>query len=337
MAALRRPGQGRLTRVGAGALVVSATPAALTHLEPLLQAHRRRRPVRVAPASDDIDGALLQEAAAVLRVGGAGATPGRALSGCFLTRPDGTKTPVGWLPEADLRLAVYARAAAEVQDRRPGRRRAGPFLLLGEFDGRALDTVSRMQERLPREVAVHRWTAERLPRHALIDALRGGAAAAIYLGHGLAGGWAGYGGFGAASAAEAAGDPLGAVLSLSCSTAARPRKGFSFCEELALTGLCAAAFGAVSRTLHQLNVALALDLASALAEDPRPTLASLLLACPWPRDLMNCYRNHRRSACAFDGGAGGGKGGRDRLRAGTGRYIARDLIRGLGRWRLIEF
>ncbi len=166
----------------------------------------------------------------------------------------------------------------------------GPFLLLGEFDDGALDTVSRMQERLPREVAVHRWTAERLPRHALIDALRGGAAAAIYLGHGLAGGWAGYGGFGVASAAEAAGDPLGAVLSLSCSTAARPRKGFSFCEELALTGLCAAALGAVSRTLHQLNVALALDLASALAEDPRPTLASLLLACPWPQDLRNCYR-----------------------------------------------
>jgi hypothetical protein len=273
-----------------GALVVSAAPAALTLLEPLLQAHRRRRPVRIAPASCAIEGPLLQEAAAVLCVGGAGATPGRAVSSPFLDRPDGTKIPVGWLPEAGARLAVYARAAAEVQDRRLERRRSGPFLLLGEFDDRALNTVVRMQERMPREAAVHRWTSERLPRHALIGALRGGAAAAFYVGHGLAGGWAGYGGFGVASAAEAARVPLGAVLSLSCSTAARPRDGFSFCEELALTGLCSAALGAVSRTLHRLNVALALNLCSALAEDPCPTLASLLLACDWPQELLTRYR-----------------------------------------------
>jgi transposase len=116
------------------------------------------------------------------------------------------------------------------------------------------------------------------------------SAAAFYVGHGLASGWAGYGGFGVASAAEAAGDPLGAVISISCSAAARPRKGFSFCEELALTGLCAGALGAVSRTLHGLNVALALSLASALAEDPCPTLASLMLACPWPQNLAARYR-----------------------------------------------
>jgi len=273
---------------GAGALVVSAAPAALALLEPLLQAHRRRRSVHVA--SGAIDGPLLQTAAAALCIGGAGATPGRALSGPFLTRPDGSNVPVGWLPDAGARLAVYARAAADVQDRRPSETGAGPYLLLGEFDDRALDTVARMQERMPRGAGVYRWTSERIPRNGLIEALGDGAAAAFYVGHGLAGGWVGYGGFGVAAAAEAARDPLGAVLSLSCSTAARPRSGYSFCEELALTGLCAAAFGAVSRTLHRHNVALALDLAATLADDPCPTLASLLLACAWPRDLVERYR-----------------------------------------------
>lgn len=274
----------------AGAIVVCASPAALALLEPLLRAHRRHRAVRVAPATGAIEGPQLQEAAAVLRVGAAGATPGRALPGPFLFRPDGSRVPVGWLPEAGARLNVYARAAAEVQNRGPQRGQAGPYLLLGEFDDRALDIAARMQECMPREAGVHRWTSERISRDGLVEALGDGAAAAFYVGHGLAAGWIGYGGFGVASAAEAARDPLGAVLSISCSTAARPRKGFSFCEELALTGLCAAAFGAVSRTLHRLNVDLALDLSSALAEDPCPTLASLLLACPWPENLAARYR-----------------------------------------------
>ena len=275
-------------RTGAGALVVSAAPAALALLEPLLQAHRRRRAIHVA--SGTIDGPLLQTAAAALCVGGEGATPGRALPGPFLTRPDGSSVPVGWLPEAGARLAVYARAAAEVQDRQPAETAAGPYLLLADFDDRALDTAARMQERMPLEAAVYRWTSERIHRDRFVEALGDGAAAAFYVGHGLAGGWAGYGGFGVAAAAEAARDPLGAVLSISCSTAARPRRGFSFCEELALTGLCAAALGAVSRTLHRLNVALALDLAASLADDPCPTLASLLLACSWPPDLVARYR-----------------------------------------------
>ncbi|MGD0723168.1 MAG: hypothetical protein ABR970_19205 [Roseiarcus sp.] len=274
-----------------GALVVEAGAAALAALEPLLCAHRRRREVRVAPLPGAADGSrLLGGAAAVLRVGGAGATPGRSLPGPFLRAPDGSAIPVGWLPDAGARLAVYARAAAEVQDRRPAPGPAGPFVLLGEFDDRALSAVARMQGLMAGEAAVHRWTAERIPRPALVEALGAGAAAAFYLGHGLAGGWAGYGGFGVACAARAAGRPLGAVLSVSCSAAARPRSGLSFCEELVLTGLCAAAFGACRRTLHRLNVELALDLAAALAGDLAPTLAALLLACRWPAAVLARYR-----------------------------------------------
>jgi hypothetical protein len=281
---------GRPPPAAGGALVVEAGAAALAALEPLLGAHRRRREVRVAPRAGAADDSrLLGGAAAVLRVGGPRATPARALPGPFLRAPDGAAIPVGWLPDAGPRLAAYARAAAEVQDRRPAPGPAGPFVLLGEFDDRALGAVARMQA-LMGEAVVHRWTAERIARPALVEALGAGPAAALYVGHGLAGGWAGYGGFGVACAARAAGRPLGAVLSVSCSTAARPRSGLSFCEELVLTGLCAAALGACRRTLHRLNVELALDLAAALAGRSAPTLGALLLACRWPPAVLARYR-----------------------------------------------
>jgi Peptidase family C25 len=273
----------------ANALVVAGAGAALAALEPLLRAHRRERPVRVVPSAAAV-APILPGAAGVLLVGGAPATPRTALPGPFLCAPDCSAVPVGWLPDAGPRLAIYARAAAEVQSRCLKAGTAGPFILLGEFDERALDAVERFAVLMPQEADVLRWTAERLPRPALIKALGLGAAAAFYFGHGLAGGWAGYGGFGKTCVAQMAGRPLGAVLSISCSSASRTRSSLSFCEELALSGGCAAAFGACGRTLHQPNVELGLCLAHALAENPRTTLGGLLLACQRMGAALARYR-----------------------------------------------
>jgi hypothetical protein len=273
----------------ANAVVVAGSGAALAALEPLVREYRRERPVQIVPSATAV-APLLAHAAAVLLVDATPATPCNALPGPFLRAPDGAAVPVGWLPDVGSRLAVYARAAAEVRCRRLETGSIGPFILLGEFDDRALTAVDRVAALMPQEADVLRWTAERLPRPALIEALGLGAAAAFYFGHSQAGGWAGYGGFGKTCVAQMAGRPLGAVLSLSCSAASRTRGSLSFSEELVLSGRCAAAFGACGRTLHRLNVELGLCLARALAGNPRTTLGGLLLTCERMSAALARYR-----------------------------------------------
>jgi hypothetical protein len=98
----------------------------------------------------------------------------------------------------------------------------------------------------------------------VIAALQGGAGAAFYLGRGTSAGWVAYGGFDAGDANRACGRPIGAVLSITCSLACRSGTALSFCEEMVLSGLCAAALGAAGLTLHRRNVRLALAVARAL-------------------------------------------------------------------------
>jgi len=263
-------------------LVVVASGAARAALDPLLRAHRRRRPVVVVDDAAAL-GPLLPCAAGVLLVGRS--SPARALPGPFLHRPDGTAVPAGYLPDSPSRLAVFAEAAGRVQARGPAP--CGPFALLGELDERALRTAARVADVLPRDACRLHWTADRLPRAALAQALGCGVAAALYFGHASAGYWAGYGGFGGRLAAMRQ-EPLGAILSLACSAAARPRHGFSLAEELVLSGHCASALGAVRPTLHKHNAALGLALAAALTR--AATLGGLLAAC---RDRDAALRPYR--------------------------------------------
>jgi hypothetical protein len=268
--------------------VLAGPAAALARLAPLIEMHRRRRPVHLAVSPQPIE-PYLEEAAAILLVGAAAGTPRRSISGLFIRSASGARIPAGWLPDAGERLAVYVRAAAEVQNRNV-QQSPGPCVLLGELDPRASDTVGRVGAALPGHLETFRWTSERVSRTTLVEALRCGPGVAFYFGHAVAGGWAGYGGFGCASAARAAERPLGAVISLSCSTASRPRRGLSFSEELVLSGLCAAAFGAVGPTLHRQNVALGLALAGALAETAVVTLADLVESALAPEGSLDHYR-----------------------------------------------
>jgi hypothetical protein len=268
---------------------VAGSATALARLEPLIEAHRRRRPVRILAAPEAI-GRHLDAAAAVLIVGGSPTSPGRALPGVFLRATNGARVPAGWLPDAGQRLATYARAAAEVLDRDPICRR-GPAVVLAELDPRALVLADRIATALSGAIPTFTWTAQRLPQAGLIDALSCGPGLALYFGHAIAGGWAGYGGFGREAVARmSAGRPIGALLSISCSTASRPRRGLSFSEDAALSGVCAAALGARGRTLHAGNANLGLILARILADPAVTTLAELLLRASATAGALKRYR-----------------------------------------------
>jgi len=272
----------------AASWVLVGTAETATRLRPLIEAHRARRPVRVLRALDDVP-AVLDEAVAVVITGDAWKAPRVAVPGIFLRAPNGRLVPCGWLPEAGERLARYALGAAAVVRRQSPGAGHEPLVLLGEFDQRALDTVSRIEAELPANLEVFRWTAERITNHDLMDALRSGPAMAMYFGHGSPFGWLGYGGFAPADATNFRGNPLGVVLSLTCATASRPPEGVSFCEELVLSGVCAAALGAVGRVSHLRNVWLGVEFARAL-RGTVSTLASLLSAPNLPPAVLRHYR-----------------------------------------------
>ena len=260
---------------------VVADAAAFQYLEPLLAAHRSLRPVRAlelntgegwkTPADD---------VAAVLIVGDRRRSPRRALPGLFLRDRSGRRVPAGWLPNVKKRLATFAVAAAGTVARARAGLPRGPLILLGQWEDRSLRLASTTELGFGSEtqpLPVFRWTAERIARTDLLHALRGGPGLAIYFGHGRARGWAGYHGVRAPHLEDALGEPLGAVLSLTCHTVNRHKVGLSFAEEMVLMGMCAASLGATGRTRHLDNGCLANNLCSALASSPAATIGDLLL------------------------------------------------------------
>lgn len=268
--------------------IVVGRADAVARLQPLISAHQECRPVRlIGPTCTPAD---LDDAAAVLIVGDARLSPRKALSGVFLHAENGRRVPAGWLPDAGDRLESYAQAAAEVQLRSAQGDPRGPFVFLSQLDDRALEVVDRVAAEMPPSESVFRWTSERIRRDDLTAALRGGQGAAFYFGHGVARGWAGYDGFDKSAAALSRGNPLGSILCLTCSVASRPRHGLSFCEEIVLSGLCAASLGAAGRTLHQHNVQLGLAFAHALRSRPVATLCELILSSRVSIAALNRYR-----------------------------------------------
>jgi len=269
------------------AWLVAGPADARARLASLISAHRNFRPVREMDLSAFCD-SHLDDAAGALIIGDPRKAPRSALPGVFLRARNGRRVPAGWLPDLPERLETFARAAAEVQLRRTPEATTGPFILLGESEQRALDAAGRFTDSLFDAAPVFRWTAERIRRPDLIGALQGGAGAAFYLGRGTTAGWAAYGGFDVDDARLACGPPIGAVLSLTCSVACRSRTALSFCEEMILSGLCAAALGATGLTLHRRNVRLALAVAQALR--CCSTLADVLL---WPGIPLACLNRYR--------------------------------------------
>ena len=246
--------------------VLAAGRATLGPLRPLLREHERLREVRVVEPGP-IE-ALCEAAAGadgLLLVGERRRAPRTALPGPFLVDPAGRAVPAGWLPDLGPGLEVFARAAARVQ-RRAGP--SGPLAVLGQWEPRYLQLAGRLEANLCRggepPFPVYRWTSERITRADVVSGLRLGLGIGIYFGHGRPRGWAGYHGLRARHLVEAGGEPLGALLSVTCLTANRHRVGLSFSEAVVTGGAAAAAVGAVDVVAHVDNMRWMLGLADAL-------------------------------------------------------------------------
>jgi hypothetical protein len=323
------------------AWVVAGPKSALARLSPLIEAHSRRRPVRVIETNalsaqqlptqlrmqphlqlqipqdqilqDQISRLPIDDAASLFIIGDPRRSPRTALPGIFVRAANGRRIPTGWLPDVGDRLSDYARAAAEVQLRQiaepkiqenevqlrqiaePQPRQInnaapGPFILLGEFSPRALQWADWFSNELPKQSAIFQWTAERITRPNLLTGLRFGAGAAFYFGHGTPNGWFGYGGFDKSDAIASRGRPIGCIISFSCSVARRPAQSLSFCEDLVLSGLCAAAIGSTRVSLHHRNVEWSLALAQILRRRRATSLSDLLTDPAIPLPALNSYR-----------------------------------------------
>jgi hypothetical protein len=246
---------------------VTGGASALAAVAPLIEARTAIGAVGVigagAPLPDD--------AGAVLRLGG---PPPQSP---FITRGDGGRAVVGWLPEAESpSLERFARAAARVVQRLTWASIPRPLALLAQWDDRALALADALEPLLG--ASALRWTAERVARRDLVEGLGCGVAAAVYVGHALRWGWVGYGGVTAGELAAAVLEPLGCVLSIACDTALADDAVPSFAAALPLAGACAATLGASGKTLHESNRALAHAVCAALPA--APSLADVLLAVP---------------------------------------------------------
>jgi hypothetical protein len=248
-------------------------PDALECLAALIDERRRLGPVYVAGSLDQVP----TRATAVLQVGG------QAPRAIFLSRG---RVPIGWLPD-DRKdcLTRYARAAAQVVGRQVQGLKSGPVVLLGQWHERTLKLVDDIEGLIA--LSKFRWTAERLVRRELLNALRCGPGTALYFGHALSGGWLGYGGISAQMLIAICGEPLGSVVSIACETARRINGCPSFCEELVLGGFCGAALGASAKTLHDDNRVLARGLCSALGS--AQSLADALEMAKVPDEFFSHY------------------------------------------------
>jgi hypothetical protein len=233
------------------------------------------------------------DAAGVLVAGDARRAPRSVLPGPFLRTPGGRDVPVGWLPLAGLDAVTRFAAAASEVLQRGGEQR--PLALLGQWDA----PVTRMVEKSLRILATAPdaaarpalwWTADRIARRGLLGALRLGLATAIYFGHGRPYGWAGYHGLHTRHLVHARGKAAGAILSLTCRTAARSRHGLSFSESLILEGVAAAAVGAVQPTRTVDNWWWGTRLCEVLVEGVETVGELLARACPPREEAVSAYR-----------------------------------------------
>jgi Peptidase family C25 len=265
--------------------LVARDSAVLADLAPLIDARRRVGSVHLT--------ASLAEALACadsIMVAG-GETPQSPI----LKAADGRRVPVGWIAADPESAAVFARAAADVVLRCERGLSIGPAILLAQWDDRALLLADEVERAC--QATLLRWTAERLVRRDLLDALRCGPGVALYLGHALSGGWLGYGGLTAATLCTRRMQPLGAVLTVACDAGQRHGSRPSFSDELVMRGACAAALGAVGKTPHETNRVLARCMARALHTSG--TLGELLLRMP--EEALRGYRIAGDPAAALIG------------------------------------
>jgi hypothetical protein len=200
---------------------------------------------------------------AVLLAGDGRRAPATVLPGPFLTDGQGRRVPVAWLPLRDAATTRrFAATAARVQRRA---RQQLAVALFGQWHPRYLRVTDRIAALLGERARTLRWTGDVIGREGMVQAIGTGLGLGLYVGHGRPSGWVGYRGVRRHHFdAPAAGEPMGALLSLCCRTASRRRIGLSYAEAITMQGVAAASFGATSDTLHTDNTRWAIGLCDAL-------------------------------------------------------------------------
>lgn len=264
-------------------------------LRALIQAHERQRAVQLiaceaAPSQAQL-GEWLHGAAGALLISDRRRAPRTLLPGPFITIAE-RRVPIGLLPYTTLSdLERVAQIGAQVLRRRGT---AGPLALLGQWEQRYLQLVTRMVVNLekdrPAPMPILRWTADRITRDALLKGLAAGVGMAIYFGHGRPNGWAAYHGLRDHHFKQWQGQALGALLSVSCYTASRWRMGLSFSEQIVLRGVAASALGAVAPVQHLDNMRWMIGLVAALQQGADTLGAALCLAAPAESSACAYYR-----------------------------------------------
>lgn len=278
--------------------VVAGSTSALTALAPLIAAHETIHPVQIIELPANISPTQIEwepyltNAISLLWVGDRRHSPRTALPGLFLRNQQGDDVPVGWLPDYRDRLEKYAIAAAQVVARQSLPLSQCSIALLGSRETRSQNLVDQLEATLrdTPHLTLFRWTAERIVRRDLFRALSCGLGAAFYVGHGFPNGWDGYAGIFDRDLAAIAGEPWGAIFSLTCSSASRHRVALSFAEELVLSGICGVVLGATGQTKHSVNRQLAICLCQILQQGTVKTVAELLVAANLTQLSLQRYR-----------------------------------------------
>jgi len=269
----------RWAAIGPAALLEVLAPLRDEHLrqgEVWLIARDAERPLHEVAAELHGDGTtlLVLEDPAQPSLRGTCATP-------FMTNADGADVALGWLRLDAQELSAYSHRAAALLQRESQPRL--PIALLGPREDRYIDLLDQLAlaAESASELVAFQWNAERLARHRLADALRQGAAAAIYAGHGSARGWFAYGGIRAdmltGESGLSADQSIAVLFSLSCRTGqpAAPIEGNStplargLADEIVAGGVAAAVVAPLEDPLHDANRVLATALVNALASGTR--------------------------------------------------------------------
>ena len=280
--------------VNAQRLLLVAPEAQLGDLDALIQAWHARG-IKVVVDSynqamptvsallddhDDIDALLL--------AGDSRRAPATVLPGPFLNDRDGRRIPAAWLP---LRGAAanqcFAACAARVHRRAGGEQ---SLALFSQWHPQYLRVIDRIDSLVRAKWQTFRWTGDLITREGLVDAIGSGLGLGVYMGHGRAVGWVGYHGVRGHHFDAFKGEPMGALMSLCCRTASRRRTGLSYAEALALRGIAAASFGAISDTLHTDNTRWAVGLCDALSAGVQTIGELIVRSAPASPDACKSYR-----------------------------------------------
>jgi hypothetical protein len=185
---------------------------------------------------------------------------------------------LGWLRIEALELASYAQRACSLLRRCDEPEQA--LVLLAPRERRYLELLDAIEPAATASgMPAFRWSAERIRRSVMAVALRLGAAAILYAGHGTSRGWFAYGGVDASLFDDVweNSETSALLFSLACATGkpsiasvGRGEPGLrSFADHLVATGVAGAVLAPVGDSLHSNQCILADALVRALGRGER--------------------------------------------------------------------